>query len=65
MLISSSYLTMYLIINKDSTNLKISCEGWVALDHAELKYLRGWNPKAEDDFSPLIRLFITKISFSL
>lgn len=56
---------MYLLVDIDSTNLKISCEGWVALDHLELKYLRGWNPKTEDDFSPLIRLFIAKICYDL
>lgn len=35
------------------------------LDHLELKYLRGWNPKVQDDFSPLIRLFVAKICYDL
>ena len=26
-----------------------------------MKYLRGWNPKITDDFSPMIRIFIAKI----
>lgn len=56
---------MYVTVYLDSTNLRISCEGWVTLDHLELKYLRGWNPKIEDEFSPLIRLFIAKIGLDL
>lgn len=45
--------------------MRISCEGWTAIDYLELKYLRGWNPKVEDDFSPIIRLFIVKVCLGL
>lgn len=35
------------------------------MDFLELKYLRGWNPKTEDDFSPMVRLFVAKVAFDL
>ena len=49
------------MINVDTTNLRISCEGWVAIDWLEMKYIRGWNPKELFDFSSIVKILIVKI----
>lgn len=51
---------MYLFKYLDQTKLNVSAETWVALDHLELKFLRGCNPKEIKDFTPMIRLLVMK-----
>lgn len=52
---------MYSFPNPDQTNLNISAESWAALDHLELKFLRGYNIKtAKSYFMIGLRLMIVK-----